>query len=76
VCTDLGTLRRRGDGTLHLAAVPAGPEPLAARVRRIVDTCGWALQVDREVEELPTPTTHDARRFREYDRRGTFLGRT
>jgi hypothetical protein len=41
-----------------------------------VDTCGWALQVDREVEELPTPTTHDARRFREYDRRGTFLGRT
>ena len=44
VVTDLGVLRRL-DGTLQVAAVPAGPGPVAERVRALVAACGWDVAV-------------------------------
>ena len=74
VVTDVGILRRR-DGDLRLAAVGAGPEPLAERVQRAAAGCGWDVAVEREVVELAAPTPAEVNALRRYDPRGLFLGR-
>ncbi|HXY94700.1 MAG TPA: CoA-transferase [Acidimicrobiia bacterium] len=74
VCTDLGVLRKRGDGELHLAAVVAGPEPLAGRVRTMVDATGWDLVVDRDVGEVPAPSEREILALRNWDRERILLG--
>lgn len=72
VVTDRGLLRRR-DGRLRLAAVPAGANPLAERVRTAVASCGWDLEVDREVSELAAPEAPELAALRRYDPQGFFL---
>ncbi len=73
VVTDLGVLRRL-DGALRLAAVPAGPGPLAERVRALVGSCGgWVPDVVPDLEELEAVTTAEVTALREYDRERLFL---
>jgi acyl CoA:acetate/3-ketoacid CoA transferase alpha subunit/acyl CoA:acetate/3-ketoacid CoA transferase beta subunit len=72
VVTDLGVLRKR-DGELCLAAVPAGESPLADRVRAAVESCGWDLRVDRDVEELHPPSHTEVLALRRYDPERWFL---
>ena len=72
VCTDLGVLRRL-DGGLRLHAVPAGDDPVEVRVKRIVDACGWDLDVVPDVAELPAPTLDEAVALRRFDPEGLFL---
>jgi acyl CoA:acetate/3-ketoacid CoA transferase beta subunit len=72
VVTDRGILRKR-DGELCLAAVPAGESPLADRVRAAVESCGWELRVDREVEELRPPSHAEVLALRRYDPERWFL---
>ena len=74
VVTDRGLLRRTDDGPLRLAAVPAGAAPLAERVRCAVESCGWDLEVERTVAELPEPAPAEISALRTYDPRGYFLG--
>lgn len=72
VVTDLGVLRRL-DGTLRVAAVPAGPAPLAQRVRALVGACGWVPDVVPDVEELEPVTMAEVTALRDYDRERLFL---
>jgi acyl CoA:acetate/3-ketoacid CoA transferase alpha subunit len=72
VVTDHGVLRRR-DGELRLAAVAAGAESTEDRVRRAVESCGWPLAVERDVEDLVPVTTDEVLALRRYDPRGWFL---
>ena len=72
VVTDLGVLRRL-DGTLRVAAVPAGPAPLAERVRALVGACGWDVAVAAEVSELDPVTTDEVLALRRYDPERLFL---
>ncbi len=72
VVTNLGILRRL-DGALRLAAVPAGPGPLADRVRELVASCGWEPDIVPAVEELPPVGMAEALALREYDRERVFL---
>ena len=51
VVTDRGVLRRL-DGVLRLAAVPHGTGSLEERVRGMQESCGWSLEVARDIEEL------------------------
>jgi acyl CoA:acetate/3-ketoacid CoA transferase alpha subunit/acyl CoA:acetate/3-ketoacid CoA transferase beta subunit len=74
VVTDRGVLRKRDGDRLRLSAVPAGPEPLSDRARRAVGSCGWDLEVERELTELAPPERAEVRRLREFDRRGWFIG--
>ena len=46
--TDLGLLEKR-DGVLVLTAVPAGHDPLAARIAAAQAACGWDLEVAETV---------------------------
>jgi len=73
VCTDLGILRKRGDGSLHLASVVGGDEPKTVRVKRMMDSCGWDLDVDRDVGETPAPTPKEIIALRVYDPERIFL---
>ena len=73
VVTDRGLLRRTDDGPLRLAAVPAGTGPLAERVRCAVQSCGWPLEVEREVAELPEPEPREVLALRRYDPQRYFL---
>jgi acyl CoA:acetate/3-ketoacid CoA transferase alpha subunit/acyl CoA:acetate/3-ketoacid CoA transferase beta subunit len=73
VCTDLGILRKRPDGELHLAAVIDGDEPLRDRVIRMKNACGWSLSVDRDLEEIPAPTLAEIVAFRHFDRERILL---
>jgi acyl CoA:acetate/3-ketoacid CoA transferase alpha subunit/acyl CoA:acetate/3-ketoacid CoA transferase beta subunit len=73
VCTDLGILRKRQDGELHIAAVAFGQEPLAERIRTFAAACGWEVGVDLEVEELPETAMADVLVLRRYDPEGLFL---
>jgi acyl CoA:acetate/3-ketoacid CoA transferase alpha subunit/acyl CoA:acetate/3-ketoacid CoA transferase beta subunit len=70
--TDLGTLERRDD-VLTLTAVPAGPEPLAARIAAARAACGWDLAVTDSVAELAPPTRDDLTALRTWDPRAWFL---
>jgi acyl CoA:acetate/3-ketoacid CoA transferase alpha subunit/acyl CoA:acetate/3-ketoacid CoA transferase beta subunit len=70
--TDLGTLERRGD-ELTLTAVPAGPEPLAARIAAAQSACGWNLAVSSAVDELAAPTRDELVALRTWDPRAWFL---
>ncbi|MGP8058428.1 MAG: CoA-transferase [Acidimicrobiales bacterium] len=72
VVTDLGVLRRL-DGDLRVAAVPAGPGPLDARVRDLVGACGWTPEVAKDVEELDPVTPAEVGALRDYDRQRLFL---
>jgi acyl CoA:acetate/3-ketoacid CoA transferase beta subunit len=74
VVTDVGILRRR-DGELRLAAVGVGDEPRVDRIRRAVAACGWDLDVERTVIELPPPAPAEVRALRTFDPRARFLGR-
>jgi acyl CoA:acetate/3-ketoacid CoA transferase alpha subunit/acyl CoA:acetate/3-ketoacid CoA transferase beta subunit len=72
--TDLGRLEKRHpDDELQLVAVPAGPEPIAVRIERAREACGWDLAVADEVEELPAPTVDEVTALRRWDPRGWFL---
>jgi acyl CoA:acetate/3-ketoacid CoA transferase alpha subunit/acyl CoA:acetate/3-ketoacid CoA transferase beta subunit len=73
VCTDLGTLRKRDDGELHLSAVLAGDEPIRQRVQRMVESCGWELQVSRDLEEMPMVSLDEVIQLRNFDRDRLFL---
>jgi acyl CoA:acetate/3-ketoacid CoA transferase alpha subunit/acyl CoA:acetate/3-ketoacid CoA transferase beta subunit len=72
VATDLGVLRRR-DGELRLAAVAAGEGSVEDRVRAAVASCGWPLEVDRDVADLAPVTADEVLALRRYDPRGWFL---
>ncbi|HUA94932.1 MAG TPA: CoA-transferase, partial [Acidimicrobiales bacterium] len=48
IVTDRGVLRRV-DGSLRIAAVASGPEPVESRVRAFADACGWDPEVVRDV---------------------------
>ncbi|MET7508508.1 CoA-transferase [Streptomyces albidoflavus] len=74
VVTDLGILTRE-DGELVLTHVAPGPEPLADRVARARDRCGWALAVSPRLRELREVTTADVEELRSFDPEGHFLGR-
>jgi acyl CoA:acetate/3-ketoacid CoA transferase alpha subunit/acyl CoA:acetate/3-ketoacid CoA transferase beta subunit len=72
VCTDLGVLRKR-DGELKVAAVLEGAGDLDERVRRMVASVGWAVEVDREPAELPAPSAREIRTLRGWDRERILL---
>lgn len=72
VVTDKGVLRRT-DGILRLAAVPSGEGSLDDRVREFAASCGYEVDVARQVEELPPVRSDEVRALREYDRRRLFL---
>ncbi len=74
VVTDLGVLRKTDGDELRLAAVPAGPEPLAERTKRAINSCGWALETEREVAELTEVKPDEVAVLRGYDRHRVFLG--
>jgi acyl CoA:acetate/3-ketoacid CoA transferase alpha subunit/acyl CoA:acetate/3-ketoacid CoA transferase beta subunit len=73
VCTNLGILRKRADGELHLAAVLRGEEPLGTRVRRMKESCGWDLAVDRDLDEVPAPSMAEILALRHFDRERILL---
>ena len=72
VVTDKGILRRL-DGTLRVAAVPAGDGSLEDRVRAFAASCGYEPDVAREVEDLPAVRSDEVRALREFDRQRLFL---
>jgi acyl CoA:acetate/3-ketoacid CoA transferase alpha subunit/acyl CoA:acetate/3-ketoacid CoA transferase beta subunit len=72
VATDVGVLRKH-DGVLRLAAVPAGPGPLADRVRLARERCGWDLDVEPAVGELDPVTDAEVLALRRYDPERLFL---
>jgi acyl CoA:acetate/3-ketoacid CoA transferase beta subunit len=73
VVTDLGVLRKADGDELRLAAVPAGSEPVAERVRRAVQACGWPLDTEREVGELAPVSAAEVAVLRGWDRHRWFL---
>ncbi len=72
VVTDRGVLRKR-EGRLCLSSVAAGEGTLEDRVRAAVETCGWELEVDRHLDELPPVTLDEVLALRRYDPEGLFL---
>ena len=72
VLTDVGILRKR-EGELVLSAVPQGPGSLDDRVRLAVESCGWELVVERQVDEVPAVSQTEAVALRHYDPEGLFL---
>jgi acyl CoA:acetate/3-ketoacid CoA transferase alpha subunit/acyl CoA:acetate/3-ketoacid CoA transferase beta subunit len=74
VCTDLGILRKRDDGELHLAAVVAGEGDVVERVTLMRDSCGWDLQIDRDLDEVPAPEMPEILALRYFDRERILLG--
>jgi acyl CoA:acetate/3-ketoacid CoA transferase alpha subunit/acyl CoA:acetate/3-ketoacid CoA transferase beta subunit len=72
VVTDRGVLRRQ-DGTLRVAAVPAGDGTVAERTRALVESCGYAPEVARTVEELAPVAVGEVTALREFDRQRLFL---
>jgi acyl CoA:acetate/3-ketoacid CoA transferase alpha subunit/acyl CoA:acetate/3-ketoacid CoA transferase beta subunit len=72
VVTDRGVLRRH-DGTLRVCAVPAGEGTVAERTRALVDSCGYAPEVARTVEDMATLSVGEVAALREYDRQRLFL---
>jgi acyl CoA:acetate/3-ketoacid CoA transferase alpha subunit/acyl CoA:acetate/3-ketoacid CoA transferase beta subunit len=72
VVTDKGVLRRQ-DGTLRVSAVPAGEGTVVDRTRALVESCGYAPEVAREVEELAPVEASEVGALREFDRQRLFL---
>jgi acyl CoA:acetate/3-ketoacid CoA transferase beta subunit len=72
VVTDKGILRRV-DGSLKIAAVPAGSDSIAERVQTLVAACGWTPETVREVAELSEVTRAEVAALRQYDRERLFL---
>ncbi len=72
VVTDKGILRRQ-DGTLRVAAVPAGEGTVDERTRQFVAACGYAPAVARTVEELTPPLPGEVQALRDFDRQRLFL---
>ncbi len=72
VVTDKGVLRRQ-DGTLRVAAVPAGDDSVEDRVRSFVAACGYTPDVARVVEELAPVQSDEVQALREFDRQRLFL---
>jgi acyl CoA:acetate/3-ketoacid CoA transferase beta subunit len=72
VVTDKGILRR-ADGTLRVAAIPAGEGSLADRTGAMVASCGYDVDVARSVEELAPVTMTEVGALRDYDRQRLFL---
>ncbi len=72
VATDCGVLRRH-DGVLRIEAVASGPDPVADRVRRFAGSCGWDVEVARQVEELGAPDQAEVLALRRFDPEGLFL---
>jgi acyl CoA:acetate/3-ketoacid CoA transferase alpha subunit/acyl CoA:acetate/3-ketoacid CoA transferase beta subunit len=70
--TDLGILEKR-DGVLVLTAVPAAPTPIEERIAAARDACGWDLDVDASLRELPAPTSEEVAALRRWDPNGWFL---
>ena len=73
VVTDRGVLRRI-DGRLQVAAVPAGSDPFDERVRALVGSCGWDVEVAADVAELDPVTRTEVLELRGFDRQRQFLG--
>jgi acyl CoA:acetate/3-ketoacid CoA transferase alpha subunit/acyl CoA:acetate/3-ketoacid CoA transferase beta subunit len=73
VVTDRGVMRKR-DGVLRLSAVAAGEGGVEDRVRAAVESCGWPLQVERQIEELSPVSLDEVTSLRRYDPEGLFLG--
>jgi acyl CoA:acetate/3-ketoacid CoA transferase alpha subunit/acyl CoA:acetate/3-ketoacid CoA transferase beta subunit len=72
VATDKGILRRH-DGRLRVAAVPSGEGTLAERTQAMVAACGYAVEVERDVEELAPLQHGEVLALREFDRDRLFL---
>jgi len=72
VVTDLGILRRH-DGTLWVAAVPAGEGSVGDRIRALVESCGYSPEVARTVDELEPVHMDEVGALREFDRQRLFL---
>ena len=72
VVTDKGVLRRI-DGTLLVAAVPAGEGSVAERTRDFIAAFGYEPDVARQVEELAPVEPHEVMALREFDRQRLFL---
>jgi acyl CoA:acetate/3-ketoacid CoA transferase alpha subunit/acyl CoA:acetate/3-ketoacid CoA transferase beta subunit len=72
VVTDKGVLRR-DEGTLRVAAVPAGEGTVAERVAAFVSSCGYEPEVARHVEELAVVRPGEVRALRDFDRQRLFL---
>jgi acyl CoA:acetate/3-ketoacid CoA transferase alpha subunit/acyl CoA:acetate/3-ketoacid CoA transferase beta subunit len=72
VVTDKGILRRE-DGTLRVAAVPAGDGSVEDRVRAFVSSCGYEPAVARQVEELGVVRPDEVSALRDFDRQRLFL---
>jgi acyl CoA:acetate/3-ketoacid CoA transferase alpha subunit/acyl CoA:acetate/3-ketoacid CoA transferase beta subunit len=72
IVTDRGVLRRV-DGSLRIAAVAAGPEPVESRVRAFAEACGWDPEVVRDVEELEPVSGPEVVALRRYDPERLFL---
>jgi hypothetical protein len=66
-------LRKRDDGELHLAAVVEGDGSVGDRVARMREACGWNLQVDRGVREVPAPSSSEILALRNFDRERVYL---
>ncbi len=72
IVTDRGILRRVG-GRLQIAAVVAGEEPVAERVRALAGACGWDVEVARDLQELEPVMPVEVARLRDFDRQRLFL---
>lgn len=70
--TDLGTFERR-DGRLVLTAVPAGGDTIAERVEVVRQRCGWELECDERLSEMPEPTPEELETIRRWDPQQRFL---
>ncbi|MFQ5401112.1 MAG: CoA-transferase, partial [Anaerolineae bacterium] len=66
VITQLGVYRKIA-GELWLTGVFAPEAEVDEAIQSARETCGWALQVGREVKALPLPTIEDRRQIRAYD---------
>jgi acyl CoA:acetate/3-ketoacid CoA transferase alpha subunit/acyl CoA:acetate/3-ketoacid CoA transferase beta subunit len=72
VVTDKGILRRL-DGTLRIAAVPAGEGTVGDRVQAFTEAMGYQPEVARQVEELAPASMDEVGALRDFDRQRLFL---
>lgn len=72
VATDRGVLRRH-DGVFRVEAVASGAQPLYDRIALFAGSCGWDVEVAREVEELAAPEHAEVLALRRFDPEGLFL---
>ncbi|MGQ0825853.1 MAG: CoA-transferase [Actinomycetota bacterium] len=70
--TDLGIFEKDG-AELCLTRVPAGADPLDARIAAARAACGWEVRIAPTVRELPPPTADEVTALRRWDPRGWFL---